>query len=390
MRALFVVALLSSAATPAAAQLPRILPAGHRWIDTWYPKLFYSGREGLTVGGYYAFIRPLPYSAFEDPAAYDVAITLDGQISTSGSRQLSLDFFGPSLADGWRFRLTFAGARRNREPYFGVGNILSIDGSLQNDSVPMFYRSRLSRLFARGEVQRRIVGGLRILIGFHAERVGLDSLAGPSLLGADQAAGAVPGGATGDVSARVGLVFDTRDNEVAPDRGVLLEAIHGRGDSTVAGSLTYSRTTVSARGYLPLGRITLAARVAGQTMGGAPGVGSYYLFEASDRPFEAIGGAASHRGLEEHRLLGRDKLLGNFDVRYALYELPTLLRLSLVGFFDAGRVFETEDFEITTRDMTVGAGGGLFLKMFRAGILGMTLGGGPDGPIFQAHTAWTF
>jgi hypothetical protein len=125
-------------------------------------------------------------------------------------------------------------------------------------------------------------------------------------------------------------------------------------------------------------------------MGGTPRLGSFYRIEASDRPYEGVGGPASDRALEEHRLLGRNKLVANLDLRYDAYAVPTLARVTLVAFLDAGRVFEPDPLTLTTKGMQVGGGGGLFLQFGRAGILGTTLGVGPDGLTLLAHTRWTY
>jgi outer membrane protein assembly factor BamA len=375
-----------------AAQLPSILPAGSYVRDVSYPKLFYTSKEGLAGGLYFALQAPLSFEDFDLPPPYRAALTLDGQLTTSGSRQVVLDARAPQLLDGWRLALTLAAERHTRESYFGIGNN-SVVNDANQAAQEFFYRSSNKRTFARGEIQRRIVGGLRALLGFHAESWRISTLDTLSQLAADSVAGVDPtiGRSTGDVSARFGLVFDTRDDEIAPSHGVLLEAIRGVADSTVAGNETYTRTTVSARAYVPVGeRFILAARVLGQSMTGAPALGSFYLIEASDQPFDGIGGPLSHRGLRENRLLGPDKLLTNLDLRYTLYEIPTLVRLSLVGFVDAGRVFPAGGLTATTQDMKVGGGGGFMVKIQRAGILGLTFAAGPDGLIINAHTSWSF
>jgi outer membrane protein assembly factor BamA len=375
-----------------AAQLPGLLPAGSYLQDVYYPKLFYTSREGLTGGLFLSLQAPLRYEDYDLPPPYRASITLDGQVSTSGSRQIGLDARAPLLWDGWRGNLTLMSERRARESYFGIGNTAALNPANQVGQ-EFFYRSLNTRSYARGELQRRVAGGLRVLAGFHAQRARIAPLAPVSQLAADSAAGvdSTLGRTTSDVSVRLGLVFDTRDDEVAPSRGVLLEAIRGVADSSVAGEATYARTTVSARVYVPAGpRLIIAARVLGQAMTGAPTVGSYYLIEASDRPFEGIGGPTSHRGLLDHRLLGPDKLLANLDLRYTLYEIPTLARVSLLGFVDAGRVFPAGGFSVTTEDLKVGAGGGLVLKFLRAGVLGLTVGSGPDGIVIDVHTGWTF
>ncbi|GBD31685.1 Outer membrane protein assembly factor BamA [bacterium HR33] len=388
LAALCAAPLCYAAAQQAEPGLPR-----YTWLDVAYPKLFYTLQDGLTAGAYFAVISPLGFRDYDLPPAYRAAFSISGQLSTSGSRELVLESRLPQLFPGWRLVGSFSVRRRARENYFGIGNDAGYDSRNVTAGQEHYYRSLQVRWTARTEVQRRVAGGLRLLAGFHAERWRVDTLSGPSQLRIDAMAGADPaiGRWVSDVSVRAGAVFDTRDSETAPHRGVLLEFIHAKATSALGSDLDYTRTTASAAGYVPIGELlVVAARVVGQRMGGSPVLGSYYLVEASDRPYEGVGGPASHRALFEHRLLGRHKLFANLDVRYDLYAVPTLARLTLVGFLDAGRVFEGEEFRLTTEGMKVGGGGGVFFQFGRAGILGSTLGYGPDGFTLQAHTRWTY
>lgn len=382
--------LMLAAAPRAAAQLPGLLPAGSYVKDIWYPKLFWTPREGLNAGGYFAVLAPMRYATYDDPQPYVAAVSLDGQAATSGSRFLRLDAFAPALADGWRFRVTLATERWNRTNYFGLGNASTFDETNQTGGRELFYRARHRRDYARLEIQRRVIGGLRVLAGAHAERWSLDTVQTPSQL-ADDLGAAVPATVTdlsGDVSARFGLVFDTRDHEPAPRRGVLLEAIHTVGEARDA---FYARTTVSARGYVTLSeRVSFTARVAGRRMGGTPPLGALYLFEASDEPFTVLGSGESHRAIPDNRYLGDHVLFGNLDVHYTVFEIPTLVRAILVGYVDAGRVFHDESFRLTTDDLHVGGGSGFVLHLFRNAIVGVTAGVGPDGMVVHALTAWPY
>lgn len=396
-RIAFATALLLGVCTPAVGQT-----LGGRqdleldyWYDVFYPKVYVTG-EGLTVGGYFAFVQPLRSRDFASPPPYRVAISLDGQLTTSGSRFLKLDARAPGLSNRWRFTGRLSARRRAKDNYFGIGNSSVFESDSVTAAQPNFYRAVRTQYLARSEIQRVLIGRLRALVGLNVERWKLASPSGPSVLARDSSLGIDPsiGLPTDEFSARVGLVFDTRDDEVAPGSGVLIEAIWGVADSSIAGDLSYTRTTLSARGFLtPSPRLQLAARVVAQVMGGSPRVGSFYLIEGSDRWYEGLGGGASHRGLRDNRLLGRDKLFTNIEARYALFAIPTLYRISLLGFFDAGRVFdplEAQDFEITTKGLKVGGGTGLFFQIGRAGVLGFTIGLGPDGISSDAHTRWTF
>ncbi|MBI3983113.1 MAG: BamA/TamA family outer membrane protein [Gemmatimonadetes bacterium] len=395
MRTLGAAGLLALAAASAWAQDTTSvdIAPGATWTDVAYPKVFYTGREGLVAGGYVAVISPLSFSDFDRPESYRASLSASGEVSTRGSRDLVLEARLPHFAPGWRFALTVNAKRRAHENYFGIGNASVFDQANETAAQPDFYRARITRYLARGEVQRHLAGHVRLLAGLHAERWRLDTLAGVTQLARDRTAGLDPAisRAVGDVSGRVGLVFDARDNEAAPRRGGLVEVIVGRADSRVAGDVTYTRAVMSASGYVPLGqRLVIAGRFLGQRMWGTPPLGTYFTVDTSDRPFTGLGGGESHRGLPENRLLGPDKLLVNLDARYDVFAVPTLARVTLVGFLDAGRVFMAEQFTLTTQALKVGGGAGTVMQFGRAGILGLTLGTGPDGVVAQALTRWTY
>lgn len=387
-----IVGLAFLAWQPARAQLPSIFPAHHHLIDTWYPKLLYSSSEGLTAGGYYAIINPIRFGDEDYRPIYKWALTLDGHASTSGSREVTLAFNAPATIRGWRFNFALAAQRRSREQYFGIGNNSVFDSANETDAQPFFYRSRNIRRFFAGDVQRRIFADLWFLTGFNIERWRIEPLSQLGQIAIDSVLGIDPtiGVTQGDVSGKVGLIWDSRSDEAAPRSGFLIEAIYGAADADFAGDHTYTRTTVSASGYLPVGRrVVLAGRAMGQNMGGTPRLGSYYIVDSGRRRYDGIGGS-SHRALTDNRLLGRGKLLFNFDLRYGLFPHPTFVPVTFVWFVDAGRVFQSEEFRITLDGMKVGSGGGLFVQIGRAGILGVTAGLGPDGLAWELHTRWPF
>ena len=158
------------------AQLPDFPTFGPNWIDFSYPKLFYGAQEGLTVGLYYAQVRPFGYADWDSPPPYRGSVAVDGQISTGGSRQLAFDLRFPQMTAGWRFGISLAAELRAHRNYFGIGN----DTPGEVDSLTAgradFYRSDHRRLYLRGEVQRRVFGPVRILGGFHLEGWRVDTL----------------------------------------------------------------------------------------------------------------------------------------------------------------------------------------------------------------------
>ena len=134
----------------------------------------------------------------------------------------------------------------------------------------------------------------------------------------------------------------------------------------------------------------LAARIAGSGMGGTPSLDARFSLPGWEHEVPVLGGEYSHRGLDYGRLTGRGTLFGNFEVRHDLLALGDLGAITLVGFLDAGRVFEGEDFRLTTEDMKVGGGGGIAIRVLRSSIFVLNYARGPDGGNWSAGSGWMF
>jgi len=189
------------------------------------------------------------------------------------------------------------------------------------------------------------------------------------------------------VSGRLALVYDTRDNEFNTHQGLLLEA----GTQVGSGGDGYTRQYAILRGYLTVREGTvLAGRLAGSGMGGTPPLDTRFSIPGWEREVPVLGGQYSHRGLDFGRLTGTGVLLGNFEIRHDLLSLGDLGGITLVAFLDAGRVFEGEDFRLTTEDMKVGGGGALALRLMRGTIFTLNYGRGPDGGKWSVGSGWMF
>ena len=395
-RALLTVSALVTVAGPASAQriLPDLPTLGSSWTDIGYPKAYWTPTNGLSFGIYYSQVRPPGYDDWDAPPPYRANISLDAEISTSGTYHVGLDFKFPNFFPGWRFDLRLWTLRNARQNYFGIGNSTIYESDKVTDDQPHYYRMDRRRLFIRGTAQRHIIGGLRALAGFHIERWKLDTLSGTTLLGDQVQAGIAPlvGAPIWQPSLRLGLVLDTRNDEVTPHRGMLIEALFDVADSNVVGDVSFNRFTVSAAAYHSLleEKLVLGARIVGQSINGSPPAGTYFTIEASERAFGGLGGSLSHRALYTDRFLAQDKLFGNFDARYMISGAPQIGTVSLLGFVDVGRVFQPPDDEFTLKGLHVGGGLGPILTIGRNGIIGMTFAWGPDKLIVQTHTRWSF
>lgn len=371
-----------------ATTLPRLASAQaaegrHHWDYTYTPYGYYSSIDGWWIAGYARVYSPIGFR--ERPEPNRAAITLTGGASTQGSYLVELDAQAPALWDGWRLGLTLDLARANRLGYFGIGN----DTRYITDSIsplsPYFYAvSRTSKL-ARLQVQRRLAGPVRALAGASFEHTTYRDLPGDGLFRRDQAAGIADTIPFNDAVARLGLVADTRDNEIDPHGGVLAEALY-------ATSRHYTRTTLGVQAYMhPLEKLVLAGRVLGERIRGHPDVSVQQTMESSGRPYIALGGYRSLRGYYDSRFIGPSKLLGGLEARYALLYAPTILEVKLVGFYDVGRVFgPNEDLRLTTDGLHSGTGGELAVRFGRNGLLVVGVGFGKDGSQFLFGSTWSY
>jgi len=267
--------------------------------------------------------------------------------------------------------------------YFGLGNDSEKNDDLLDSSDPFLYRVRRVRYRGEAEVSRRLQGPLQVALQAAVEQVRFTTLPGPSRFEQDFGQGLEQDDATG----RLALVYDTRDNEYNTHQGLLLEA----GTQVGSGNDGYSRQYAILRGYLTVREGTvLAARIAGSGMGGRPSLDARFVLPGWEREIPVLGGEYSHRGLDYGRLTGRGTLFGNFEVRHDLLALGDLGAITLLAFLDAGRVFEGEDFKLTTKDIKVGGGGGVGIRILRSSIFVFNYARGPDGGNFSVGSGWMF
>jgi outer membrane protein assembly factor BamA len=313
---------------------------------------------------------------------------LDAGASTQGSYALSVDAQAPAYWNGWRLGLTLSLIRANRLGYFGQGNDTNYDrDSTSGPGRSYFYRVSRRTHGARLTVQRQIVGPLRVLVGGTVEHTDFRELPGESVFQRDRISGAIPPGDLPftDAVGRAGIVFDWRDLEVDPHRGVFAEALlsSGRG---------YTRTTAAVRAYVhPLERLILAGHLGAERMTGAPPLSAQLTMETSEGPVVALGGYRSLRGYYDGRFVGPGKLVGSVEARYGLLWSPRLFEVKLFAFYDVGRVFGPgESVRLTGDGLHSAVGGGVAVAMLRTTLLTFFGGKGTEGAQFSFATTWSY
>jgi len=220
------------------------------WTFYLLPYPLYNSLEGLSInltGGWFK-------SAPAGPIPVGLAIEPNASLATSGSRTFSLTWENSGRIPGWRL-LAIAGYEDlERAPYFGLGNATIVNDSLEGAyGERHYYRYELARTSGIVAIQRRIAGPLRADAGAQWRHYRLKPLGGePTALGADLASGVTTDtGSYTSMEIHGALIFDTRDEEASPSRGLFVavmvaRALKGPGD------FDYIRWGADAREFIPL------------------------------------------------------------------------------------------------------------------------------------------
>ena len=383
------VALAASAQEPTAPTLPAPpAPATPPqtntdvpWRTSYFPYLSGLSNDGPLISFRIRRSQAAPYEERVTARAY---AQLDLGIGFRGTRFAVAQFGAPLLVKDWRFAGVLLATREARYGFFGIGNETAYNSANVTDADPFFYKVQRTRYQALVEVTRRITGPLHIALQgsvesakfvAHDEGTSIFLQTFGTSLQQD------------DAYLRAALVLDTRDTEFDPHRGVLLEA----GYQVATGGSGYERAYGVLRGWTQLREGTvLAARLAGSQLYGTPTLDARYMIPAWERAIPVLGGSFSFRGLESGRLAGKGVLLGNFEVRQNLVSFANVAGLVLVGFVDAGRVFEDTKFTLTTDEVKVGGGAGVALRVLRTTAFTLSLARGPDKTRVAFGFGWMF
>lgn len=188
---------------------------------------------------------------------------------------------------------------------------------------------------------------------------------------------------------KLGLVFDTRDNENNPGRGIWAEGFLLTGPKFLGNKdYAYSKLILTYRHYIPLinDKLTFAYRLSYQKkLGGTmPFYMLPYVFNSLlDR--DGVGGAKTIRGVLRNRVVGEDMAFGNFEFRWKFLKFhlgSQNFYLSLTPFVDMGMVTGEYKFEQTSgpdviageEKLHVGYGTGLRIGWNETTIIGIDYG----------------
>ncbi|MCL2073455.1 MAG: hypothetical protein FWH18_06030 [Marinilabiliaceae bacterium] len=154
---------------------------------------------------------------------------------------------------------------------------------------------------------------------------------------------------------KIGLIYDSRDHEAAPAKGIWAETIlYGSPDIFQKNNNSYLKLSAHFRHYVPLmsDKLVFAYHLAyqGTIAGNVPfyvqqNVTTLYLRQINS---EGLGGINTIRGVLYNRIVGDGLCWSNFEIRWKLFNFRFLKQNWYFGvnpFFDAGKIVQSYKLE---------------------------------------------
>ena len=162
---------------------------------------------------------------------------------------------------------------------------------------------------------------------------------------------------------KLGLVYDSRDNEFFPTKGIWSEILFiGAPKFTSNMEQGFSKISIIHRQYIPLVkkqlifvyRLGLQSRIAGHVPYYAQGLMFYSIMTGAYN--EGLGGGGTIRGAQRNRIVGDGFVYGNFELRWRspqFYFIKGHRTIGISAFFDTGRDIQFVDVQDVVNNETI-------------------------------------
>ncbi len=146
---------------------------------------------------------------------------------------------------------------------------------------------------------------------------------------------------------KAGFLFDSRDNEASPSRGLWSELLMVAAPGLEGNSWRYLRLSATHRQYVTLWKDHLVSAYRIGYQGTIAGEVPYYMlpYMFSSNVFatkpDGLGGAKNLRGILRNRVVGDGVVFGNLELRWNIFRKTILkqhITAGLTGFLDGGMV----------------------------------------------------
>lgn len=263
----------------------------------------------------------------------------------------------------------FNGAQTDYTPAYEISDTENADYDANMYRTRVFYRHERNTLRLTADFQKSVLSeNLRVIAGFGyidtqvdtVDEAGLNEGKDEDLLPLDEPtlydeyvatgfikADEAKGGATNYL--KLGLVYDTRDNEPNPMSGMWTEALFTTYPSFLGSDFAFSTLTATHRQYFTIieNDLSMTYRVGYQQhFGDVP----FYMlpwFQSSYKMTEGLGGSKSLRGILKNRIVGNSIVMANLEARWKFYKTVIggqNLYLALNGFADMGQVIDPYEY----------------------------------------------
>jgi hypothetical protein len=143
--------------------------------------------------------------------------------------------------------------------------------------------------------------------------------------------------------ARVGLVYDSRDYEPDPSKGIFAEITHERSHRAIGSNYEFNRTFASARFFYQLfpsyvKKLVLATRISFVHNSGTLPFFEYRNIWGTEGNLGGLGGRTTLRGFMQDRFVGPEMGFANLELRWRFLEVPGFT-FNIAPLFDIGRVW---------------------------------------------------
>lgn len=388
------------------------------------PVVSYNSDLGFQYG---ALVNLYHYGDGSRYPSYDHSLYFEASWYTKGSGIFRFYYDSESLIKGVRVSADVSYIPDQAYSFYGFNGYDAVYNSDWEETDNSLYKSRLyyrhKREFFRVKLdfQGDMVGNLKWLAGFNlfsiynnsvdidhlnknkAEDDMLPDVPGLydkyidwGIISGDQARGGLL------TNFKLGIVFDTRDNEPNPMRGIWSEIILIGAPKPLSNMENgFTKLVVTHRQYFTLvkNRLSFVYRLGLQStiFGKAPYYVEpiMYMSKMNGAGSEGLGGAKTLRGILRNRVVGDGIVYGNFEFRWKVFYAQWFNQnfyFALSGFFDTGRViknFEVEEqltnvdyspeaesdyFDFGTETFHNSVGGGLHIAMNQNFILAVDYG----------------
>jgi hypothetical protein len=354
------------------------------WSFGAIPVIAFDTDIGLKYGGLVNFYHYGDGTIYPE---YKHSIYLEWSRTTKGSGINQITYDSKYLIPGVRVSGELSYLTEKALDFYGFNGYKTLYNSDYEDDSPnnqdyrsrLFYRQERKLLRIRADFSGRLkYNNVNWVLGIVHYNVKIDTIDINKLnkgQADDKKLPAIGGGLYGDYKIwgvlpanqyyggqstlfKTGIIYDSRDNEPNPMRGIWTELLLLFDPGVFGGnSYSYGKFAFTHRQYFTLlpERLSFAYRLAyqGNLFGKTPAYMLPFIFNAgrySDR--DGLGGARTIRGILRNRIVGEDMAYGNFEMRWKFIQSVVFnqnIYLALSAFTDMGLI--TRNYSVNTNNV---------------------------------------